>query len=135
MKTLNTLIAIVVLTIVSNTTFGQNAYYNAKNILESDVATHKCANTEVTATSLKVCPMQLAEGVVVLKFANQPEGSYTVQVADENGTVLMTKAINHTSTSASETVKFGKTLAGGTYTVNVVKPDNTTKSETVMLLM
>ncbi len=141
MKTLKTTIAILVLTIAANATFAQNSYYNAKNILESEIATHKCANTEAststlaTVAAIKVCPMQIAEGVVVLKLANQPEGNYTVQIIDENGTVLMTTKVNHDMHSASETVKFGKTLAGGTYTVEVVRPDNSKKSETVMLLM
>ena len=135
MKALKTTIAILVLTIVSNVTFAQNSYNNAKGLLESSVATHTCAKTETVGASLKVCPMQLAEGVVVLKFANQPEGNYTINIADENGNVLMTQAISHNATAAKETVKFGKTLAGGTYTVEVVKPDNTKKTETVMLLM
>ena len=121
MKTLKTTIAILVLTIVSNATFAQNGVKNAK--------------PEEVRTSLKISPMQLAEGVVVLKFANQPEGNYTINIADANGTVLMTQAISHNADAAKETVKFGKTLAGGTYTVEVVKPDNTKKTETVMLLM
>ncbi len=115
MKTLNTLIAIVILTIASNSSFAQKG--------------------ETATASLKISPIQIANGIVVLKFANQPVGNYNVQIADENGTVLMSQNVNYDATKTSETVKFGKTLAGGTYTVNIVKPDNTKKSETVMLLM
>jgi len=121
MKTLKTTIAILVLTIVSTATFAQNGLKNAK--------------PEEIRTSLKISPMQMADGIVVLKFANQPQGNYTVNIADANGTVLMTQSINYDATAPIETVKFGKTLAGGTYTVEVVKPDNTKKTETVMLLM
>ena len=132
MKALNTTIAILVLAIASNASFAQDGYYNAANVLESNVAKHTCAKTVATAAALKVCPMQLAEGIVVLKLTNQPEGNYTVKIADENGNVLMTQVINH-GDAAAETVKFGKSLAGGTYTVEVVRPDNTVKTETVLL--
>ncbi|MES2431019.1 MAG: hypothetical protein V4556_08780 [Bacteroidota bacterium] len=134
MKTLKATIAILVLTIVSNATIAQN-HNHYENVLNSDLAIHKCNHKATAAASIKVCPMQLAEGVVVLTLANQPQGNYTVQIADENGVVLMKQNINHDAAAATETVKFGKTLAGGVYTVNVVTPNNTTKSETVMLLM
>ena len=132
MKTLKTTIAILVLAITSNASFAQNAVYNAKNVLESNVAKHTCTKEVATAAALKVCPMQLAEGIVVLKLTNQPEGNYTVKIADENGTVIMTQVINHAD-AAAETVNFGKSLAGGTYTVEVVRPDNTVKTETILL--
>ncbi|MES2430957.1 MAG: hypothetical protein V4556_08470 [Bacteroidota bacterium] len=135
MKTLKATIAILVLTIVSNVTFGQDNHIDVKNILESDLAIHKCNHNHSAVAALKVCPMQIAEGIVVLKLNNQPQGNYTVQIVDENGVVLMAQAVNHNTASTSETVKFGKTLAGGTYTVNVVAPDNNTTSETVMLFM
>ncbi len=136
MKTLNSAIAILVLMIVSNVSFGQDAYYNVKNILESDMAKHTCATVApTTVSSLKICPMQIAEGTIVLKMVNQPEGNYTVQVINEEGAVVFANAVNHTSGLNAETVNFGKTLNGGTYTIQVTKPDNSQTSETVMLLM
>ncbi|UEG49561.1 hypothetical protein LK994_13045 [Ferruginibacter lapsinanis] len=136
MKTLNSAIAILIMMIVSNTSFGQDAYYNAKSILESDMAKHKCATVAVTTvSSLKICPMQIAEGMIVLKMVNQPEGNYSVQVINEEGNVVFANDVKHTADLTAQTVNFGKTLNGGTYTIQVTKPDHSQTTETVMLLM
>ncbi|MGG9971903.1 hypothetical protein ACQ33O_08940 [Ferruginibacter sp. SUN002] len=128
MKALKTTIAILVLTIATNASFAQ--------IDTRDFpTTHTCPKSKTKQASIKVCPLQIANGIVVVKMNNQPQGEYTVQIADENGNVLMTKAVNHNVTAASETVNFGKNLTGGTYTIEVVTPNKAKQSETVMLLM
>ncbi|MGG9971902.1 hypothetical protein ACQ33O_08935 [Ferruginibacter sp. SUN002] len=134
MKALKTTIAILVLTIAANASFAQNSVGNIKNVFENKVGVHNCAKTQfATAASLEVCPMQMAEGIVVLKLTNQPLGKYSVSIKDENGVVVMTQNVNYDATATAQTVKFGKALAGGTYTIDVVRPDNTRKSETVLL--
>ncbi|UAY53458.1 hypothetical protein [Ferruginibacter albus] len=86
-------------------------------------------------SSVKFNPMGIANGVIKVKMNNQPTGVYTLQILDENGTILGVKTINHETANNVETADLGKTFAGGTYRLEVIYPDNTKTGETIMLLM
>src|SRR5438067_1327183 len=114
MRTLTTTIAITFFLIVNNCS-GQSADNNFSGInsIQQEVSfrNHE-TNYEgnKTASSVKVSPMQIAEGIITVKLFNQPKGTYTVRLLDEAGVVLSNKDIDHMAGTSSEIVQFGKTL-------------------------
>ena len=85
--------------------------------------------------SISFNPVEIAKGIIKVKMFNQPEGTYTVQIIDENGKVLAAKEMHHSDGTNVEIADFGKNFTGGTYQLEVVNPDNKKTDQTVMLLI
>ena len=92
-------------------------------------------STENSVKSIKFNPLGIANGVMQVKMYNQPVGSYTVSIVDENGNVTASKVIIHNGGTTIETADFGMAFAGGSYQVQVVSPDNQITNETFLLLI
>ena len=126
MKTSTLIIATIALLSISSASFAQTSF------LTLNVANNEVANV---TPSIRFNPLGIANGVVKVKMFNQPTGTYTLQVMDANGTVLSVKEINHTNGSTTEVADFARTFAGGTYQLQVISPNNTKTSQTIMLLI
>jgi len=124
MKLFTLIFTAALLLTVSNVSFGQAT----SNIFETNQAVS-------IKGSIKFNPLGIADGVVKIKMQNEPAGVYNVLVMDANGTVLETKTINHSDNTATEVADFGRKFAGGTYSLQVISPDNTKTAQTIMLLM
>ena len=79
--------------------------------------------------------MMIAEGMVKVKMVNQVTGDYRAQLIDSEGKVLSTQTISHDAATVSETINFGRSLTGGMYKIVITKPDHSTTTEKIMLLL
>jgi hypothetical protein len=115
MKRLISILTIMCLLTIVHESIGQTSFNNTRSI-ELKKAISRSRSAKLTnpgmSSCIKVDPMQIAEGIVTVQLFNQPKGTYTVQLLDSNGKVLITKEIEHEDGTSAEVVQFAKYASG-----------------------
>jgi hypothetical protein len=72
---------------------------------------------------IKVFPNPVTDNTIHLQIVNQPEGLYEVKLINTSGQPLMTKQIQHTGGSNTETIRPGQQIPKGIYQLEITRPD------------
>jgi hypothetical protein len=70
-----------------------------------------------------IYPNPVSNGTINLQFTGERGGIYGIRLLNKMGQVIMTKQINHTQGSSTETIQSDKYSAHGIYQLEVTKPD------------
>lgn len=73
--------------------------------------------------SISVNPNLVKGGIINLQMMNQPAGTYKLSLLNSIGQVMLSREIEHTENSISETILINKFTSHGLYKLNVTKPD------------
>jgi hypothetical protein len=99
--------------------FSRVNFYRIKTIDKSGQETYsqvmKVNTGRGVATLITVYPNPVRGNTIVLQMNNLQKGKYTVTLTNKPGQQIMTKMINHTGGSATETIEPLKALAAGVY--------------------
>jgi hypothetical protein len=86
--------------------------------------THNPVMTGHERSQIIAYPNPATDGNINLQLMNQPKGIYGIKLINKLGQVIMTKQIEHVEGSSTETFRMSKTIAHGSYQLEVIKPDN-----------
>jgi hypothetical protein len=93
---------------------GTTAYTNVVKIL-----------VEKDKQEITVYPNPLINGVINLKFNNQPAGVYCIRLLNKSGQEIMGTQVQHTEGSSIETIQLDKYIPHGIYQLEVNNNDGT----------
>jgi hypothetical protein len=103
--------------------------YNYYRIQSTDVNGKKEYSTVVKVFmgkgkgSISIYPNPVINGTINLQLTNQPAGVYGIRLFNKMGQVMISKQINHTEGSSTETIRLDKSSVRGIYQLEITKPD------------
>ena len=89
----------------------------------------------ITQPTIEINPIGLAKGEIRIKWMNQPEGNYTVQLQDNNGNIIGNQEVKHTSSIENSAIHFPKITKEGMYQIIITRPNNSSIKEKVLLFI
>ena len=78
-------------------------------------------------SDISIYPNPIQSGSINILFTNQASGIYSVRVMDQLGQSIITRQINLTQGTSTETIQLQKSMARGVYQVEITEPDNNSK--------
>lgn len=113
------------------------SYYRIKNYYK-DGSTGFSKIMPVTiagvAANASIYPNPITGKAITLQLKYLPAGRYTLKVINNFGQVLAVTNIDHAGGSASQKILTGNGLAAGFFTVEVISPDKTKRTKSVVVL-
>jgi subtilisin-like proprotein convertase family protein len=110
-------------------------YYRIKSIDKNG----KINYTEVVkvqmgniAADISVYPNPVVNGIINLKFTNQPAGRYNIRLLNSLGQLIAGKQVERSDGNGSENLKWDYNLAHGIYQIEITKPNGDVKVIKVM---
>jgi hypothetical protein len=91
------------------------------------------APAAATKQAYTIAPNPIENGMMNLKLDNQPAGKYAVRILGTGGNATTVKTIVHAGGSASQTISLPAAMAAGTYTVEIVAPNKTRSTQTILV--
>ena len=82
-------------------------------------------NAGVKTAGFAVSPNPVENGRMNLQLKNQEAGKYSVRIMSNTGETVMLRTINHAGGNGSQLITLPEAMAGGTYNVEIVSPNNT----------
>ncbi|MDQ6756673.1 MAG: T9SS type A sorting domain-containing protein, partial [Bacteroidota bacterium] len=70
-------------------------------------------------------------GLVTLQMNNMPKGVYMIRLVNSSGQTVVSKQINHSEGTSTETLGVNKVK--GSYMLEVTKPDNTKSTNKLII--
>ena len=87
-----------------------------------------------SAASASIYPNPITGKAITLQLKYLPAGRYIVKVINRFGQVLAATNMEHAGGSASQKILMSNGLAAGIYTVEIISPDKTKRTISVMVL-
>ncbi len=127
-------------TLEAEKVFGSGEFYNASDLANGNLAFDKKKNDKITEVKIApeneivkqnteeeeksknditVYPNPVTNGVVKLNFANQPAGTYEVQLLDLNGKLIASKKIAINNKIQTEEFRLPELIANGIYIIKI----------------
>ncbi len=103
--------------------------YNYYRVLNIDANGKKGYSTIVKVLldkgqpGISVYPNPVANGIINIEFTKEPPGMYGIRLLNKIGQVIVSKQINHSETSSSESIPISKYAAHGLYQLELTKPN------------
>ena len=72
---------------------------------------------------MSIYPNPVRNGIINLQLTEQPPGTYGIRLLNKMGQVMLSKQINHTEGSSTETIQLDKYSPRGIYQLEVSGPD------------
>ena len=113
-----------------NFTVDGNAGSSAANRFRIVFAKVKPADNKQGYT---IAPNPIENGVMNVVFKNQAAGKYSVRLVAAGGQSVMIKTIIHAGGNANQSITLPATMGRGTYTVEIVAPDKSRSTQTVLV--
>jgi hypothetical protein len=79
-----------------------------------------------------VYPNPVVNGIINLKFTNQPAGRYNIGLLNSLGQLIAVKQVERSDGNGSENLKWDYNLAHGIYQLEITKPNGEVKVIKVM---
>lgn len=92
---------------------------------------------KVSALTVKagfvISPNPVENGIVNLQFNTQQAGKYSVRIVSTEGKTLQVRTLTHAGGSSMQNINLPATMARGTYTVEIIAPDNSKSVQTLFV--
>jgi hypothetical protein len=86
-----------------------------------------------TKQGYSIAPNPVENGIMNLQFKNQAAGRYSVRIVAAGGQSVSKSTITHAGGNATQTVTLPAVMGRGTYTVEIVAPDKSRTTRTLMV--
>ncbi len=83
--------------------------------------------------AITVYPNPVTNRNIALQFTDMAAGVYRLRLMNNLGQPLFTKTITHVGGSAAQAVMLDKNIAAGNYQLEIIKPDHTKTSTTLLI--
>jgi hypothetical protein len=84
------------------------------------------------AAEISVYPNPVVNGIINLKFTNQPAGRYNIRLLNSLGQLIAGKQVERSDGNGPENLKWDYNLAHGIYQLEITKPNGEVKVIKVM---
>lgn len=84
--------------------------------------------------AINVYPNPVANRILNLQFTDMEKGIYSIRLLNTMGQVVFTQQLTHNGGSAAQSISLGKSMAGGSYRLEIIQPDNSRTAKTVSIL-
>lgn len=91
------------------------------------------ALVRTNSTGITVFPNPVTDGKIHLQMNDLPAGTYLVRLISNGGQVILRKRIQHQMMGAVETVDIDKKAATGVYQLEIVAPNKTISTQSILL--
>ena len=83
-------------------------------------------------SGISIYPNPVTDGIIHLQMNNMAKGIYSARLVNAVGQVIATKVIDHAEGSSSEMISAGREIAKGNYQLEIVNPDKTKTSVSII---
>ena len=86
-----------------------------------------------TKTGFAISPNPVENGIVNLQFNALQAGKYSVRLVSTEGKTIQVRTVTHAGGSSVQNINLPATMATGTYTVEIIAPDNSKSIQTLFV--
>lgn len=82
---------------------------------------------------ITVYPNPVINRTISVEFTGMDKGVYALRLMNAIGQVVFTQQLTHTGGSGTQTIGLGNNFAGGSYQLEIIKPDNTKTVQSLII--
>lgn len=82
---------------------------------------------------ITVYPNPVTKGAVTVQFIDMIKGVYKLRLINTIGQIIFLQQLNHNGGNASQTLMLNRGVVNGTYKLEIIKPDNTIITKTLVI--
>jgi len=114
-----------------------NNYYRIRSIgVGTDVKISQVVKVVMgkgIAPAITIYPNPVVNKTVTMLFTNMEKGVYQLRLFNTMGQLVLARSVNHTGGTAMQALVFDKGIAKGNYRLEIVKPDNSKISQSIII--
>jgi hypothetical protein len=78
-------------------------------------------------SAISIYPNPITNGIINLRFINQPAGKYAIRLMNQLGQIIVSKQIERMNGSDTQPIRWNYNLAHGVYQLEIICPDGNIK--------